>query len=190
MKSLSALLIFAATSVFAAAPNVAVVDVAEIMAKYNKAIEIKAGIDKSLEASRAAVNDRAKEIDTLKADFDSTVKRANDPILNEAGKKSLVTEANVKREALQQRLNEFQQFAQSAQGQIQQRANQLEQNVIADIRLETDKIAKAKNLQLIIPKAVAFTADPSLDITAEVIKGLNSNYKSGSAAEAEKPATK
>ncbi len=190
MKSLSALLIFAATSVFAAAPNVAVVDVAEIMTKYNKAVEIKAGIDKSLEASRAAVNDRAKEIDQLKADFDSTVKRANDPILNEAGKKSLLTEANVKREALQQRLNEFQQFAQSAQGQIQQRANQLEQNVIADIRVETDKIAKAKNYQLIIPKAVAFTADPSLDITAEIIKNLNANYKSGSAAEAEKPASK
>jgi len=190
MKSLSTLLLFAATSVFAAAPNVAVVDVAEIMAKYNKAVEIKAGIDKSLEASRAAVNDRAKEIDTLKADFDSTVKRANDPILNEAGKKSLLTEANVKREALQQRLNEFQQFAQSAQAQIQQRANQLEQNVIADIRLETDKLAKAKNLQLIIPKAVAFTSDASLDITADIIKNLNSNYKSGSAAEAEKPAAK
>jgi len=190
MKSLSALLLFAATSVFAAAPNVAVVDVAEIMAKYNKAVEIKASLDKSVETGRAALAERAKEVDTLKADFDSTLKRANDPLLNEAGKKSLLTEANVKREALQQRFNESQQFVQSAQAQLQQRANQLEQSVIADIRLETDKIAKAKNIQLIIPKAVAFTADPSLDITAEVIKNLNANYKSGSTPEAEKPASK
>ena len=38
--------------------------------------------------------------------------------------------------------------------------------------------------------AVAFTADPSLDITADIIKNLNANYKSGSAAEAEKRAAK
>ncbi len=184
MKSLSTLLLFAASAVMAAPTSVGVVDVAAVMTKYNKAIEIKAGIDKSLEASRSAVNDRAKEIDALKADFDSVVKRANDPILNESGKKSLQAEANVKREELQKRLNEFQQFAQNAQGQIQQRANQLEQNVIADVRLETDKIAKEKNLQLVIPKAIAFTSADALDITEQVIKNLNANYKSGSAVEA------
>ena len=184
MKSLSTLLLFAASALVAAPVNVGVVDVAAVMAKYNKAIEIKAGIDKSLDASRSAVNDRAKEIDTLKADFDSVVKRANDPILNDAGKKSLQAEATTKRDELQKRLNEFQQFAQNAQSQIQQRANQLEQNVIADIRTETDKIAKEKNLQLVIPKAIAFTADDSLDITEQDIKNLNANYKFGSATEA------
>lgn len=184
MKSLSTLLLFAASAVMAAPTSVGVVDVAAVMTKYNKAIEIKAGIDKSLEASRSAVNDRAKEIDALKADFDSVVKRANDPILNESGKKSLQAEANVKREELQKRLNEFQQFAQNAQGQIQQRANQLEQNVISDIRTETDKIAKEKNLQLIIPKAIAFSSDSSLDVTEQVIANLNANYKAGSAVEA------
>lgn len=188
MKTLSTLLLFAASAVIAAPTSVGVVDVAAVMSKYNKAIEIKAGIDKSLEASRSAVNDRAKEIDSLKAEFDSVVKRANDPILNDSGKKSLQAEANVKREELQKRLNEFQQFAQNAQGQIQQRANQLEQNVITDIRAETDKIAKEKNLQLIIPKAIAFSSDAALDVTEQVIKNLNANYKSGSASET--PATK
>ena len=94
----------------------------------------------------------------------------------------------MKREELQKRLNDFQQFAQNAQGQIQQRANQLEQNVISDIRTETDKIAKEKNLQLVIPKAIAFTSDASLDITEQVVKNLNANYTPGSAVE--KPATK
>ncbi len=188
MKSLSALLLFAASAVIAAPTSVGVVDVAAVMTKYNKAIEIKAGIDKSLEASRSAVNDRAKEIDALKADFDSVVKRANDPILNDSGKKSLQAEATTKRDDLQKRLNEFQQFAQNAQGQIQQRANQLEQNVITDIRAETDKIAKENGLQLVIPKAIAFTSDSTLDITEQVIKNLNANYKSGSATEA--PANK
>ena len=190
MKSLSALLIFAATSVFAETPNVAVVDIIEVMAKYNKAIEIKAGLDKSLEASRAALGERTKEFEQMKADLESTLKRANEPTLNEAGKKTIQGEVKLKAEALQQRQSDFQQFLQSANGQLQQRANQFEQNIIADIRVETDKLAKAKNIQLIIPKNGVLTVDSSLDITAEIIKNLNANYKSGSAAEAEKPAAK
>lgn len=188
MKTLSALLIFFTSTLVAAPTSVGVVDVAVVMAKYNKAVEIKADIDKSIEASQSALNIRQKALESLNADIESLAKRAQDPILNESGKKSLQSEANVKLEDLQKRAKEFQQFKQSAQGQIQQRAGQLEQNVITDIRLETDKIAKEKGLQLIIPKGLAFTSDESLDLTEQVIKNLNANYKSGSATEA--PATK
>ena len=178
MKSLSALLIFAATSVFAAAPNVGVVDIAEVMAKYNKAIETKASIDKPVESSKAAIAERGKEVEGLKADLDATVKRANDPILNEAGKKSLQSEAQVKNNALQQRFQEYQQFAQNAQATIQQRFNELQNAVNADIKSQSEKVAKDKGLQLILPKAIAFHADASLDITEEIIKELNAGYKS------------
>lgn len=188
MKILSAFLLLAAAPVFAAAPNVGVVDVAEVMAKYNKAIETKAGIDKSVQSSRDAVAEREKELQALRADLESTVKRSQDPILNEAGKRSLQSEAQVKQGAFQQRQNEYVQFVQSAQGTIQQRVQEMERQVVSDIRAQAEKIAKDKGLQLVVPKAVTFFVDGSLDITGDVIKALNDGYKSAAPAPAPAPA--
>lgn len=188
MKILSAFLLLAVAPAFAAAPNVGVVDVAEVMAKYNKAIETKAGIDKSVQSSRDAVAEREKELQALRADFESTVKRSQDPILNEAGKRSLQSEAQVKQGAFQQRQNEYVQFVQSVQGTIQQRVQEMERQVVADIRAQAEKIAKDKGLQLVVPKAVTFFVDGSLDITGDVIKALNDGYKSAAPAPAPAPA--
>ena len=188
MKILSAFLLLAAAPAFAAAPNVGVVDVAEVMAKYNKAIETKAGIDKSVQSSRDAVAEREKELQALRADLESTVKRSQDPILNEAGKRSLQSEAQVKQGAFQQRQNEYVQFVQSAQGTIQQRVQEMERQVVADIRAQAEKIAKDKGLQLVVPKAVTFFVGGSLDITGDVIKALNDGYKSAAPAPAPAPA--
>ncbi len=190
MKPLTAFLLLACAPAFAAAPNVGVVDVAEVMAKYNKAIETKSGIDKSVQTSREAVAEREKELQSLRADLESTVKRSQDPILNEAGKRSLQSEAQVKQGAFQQRQNEYVQFVQSAQGTIQQRLQEMERQVIADVRTQAEKLAKEKGLQLVIPRAVTFFSDGSLDITADVIKALNDSYKSAAPAPAPAPAAK
>lgn len=191
MKTLTAFLALSSATLLAAAPNVGVVDVAEVMTKYNKAIETKAGIDKSVQTSRDAVAEREKELQTLRADFDSTVKRSQDPILNEAGKRSLQSEAQIKQSALQQRQNEYVQFVQSAQGTIQQRVQEMERQVVADVRAQAEKISKDKGLQLVLPKAVTFFNDGSLDITADVIKALNDAYKSAAPSPApEAPAAK
>ncbi len=184
MKTLTAFILLAMAPAFAAAPNVGVVDVAEVMSKYNKAIETKAGIDKSVQTSREAVAEREKELQSLRADLESTVKRSQDPILNEAGKRSLQSEAQIKQGAFQQRQNEYVQFVQSAEGTIQQRVQEMERQVVADVRAQADKIAKDKGLQLVLPKAVTFFNDASLDITADVIKALNDAYKSAAPAPA------
>lgn len=184
MKTLTACMLLAVAPAFAAAPNVGVVDVAEVMSKYNKAIETKAGIDKSVQTSREAVAEREKELQSLRSDLESTVKRSQDPILNEAGKRSLQSEAQIKQGALQQRQNEYVQFVQSAQGTIQQRVQEMERQVVADVRAQAEKISKDKGLQLVLPKAVTFFNDASLDITADVIKALNDAYKSAAPAPA------
>jgi len=184
MKTLTAFILLAMAPAFAAAPNVGIVDVAEVMTKYNKAIETKAGIDKSVQTSREAVAEREKELQSLRADLESTVKRSQDPILNEAGKRSLQSEAQIKQGAFQQRQNEYLQFVQTAQGTIQQRFQEMERQVVADVRVQAEKIAKEKGLQLILPKAVTFFNDASLDITADVIKALNDGYKSAAPAPA------
>jgi outer membrane protein len=194
MRTLPLLLAFAAASVSAASPNVGVVDVADVMSKYNKAIEIKGGIDQSLAQSKAHVEQKGKELEALKADFDKTVKDANNPMLNESGKKAAVGEAQAKQQNLQQRFNEYQQFVQQAQASIQARAGELEKAVLADVKTAAEKAAKEKGLQLILPKAVAFVADDSLNVTADIVKELNDSYKSAAPAPAapagDKPAAK
>lgn len=194
MRTLPLLLALAAASVSAASPNVGVVDVADVMSKYNKAIEIKGGIDQSLAQSKAQVEQKGKELEALKADFDKTVKDANNPMLNESGKKAAVGEAQAKQQNLQQRFNEYQQFVQQAQGSIQARAGELEKAVLADVKTAAEKVAKEKGLQLVLPKAVAFVADDSLNVTADIIKELNDSYKSAAPAPAapagDKPAAK
>lgn len=144
MKSLSTLFLLICAPLMAAPTSVGIVDVAQVMNKYNKAIEIKASIDKSVEVSRAAINDRRTELDQLKTDLDASIKRTQDPLLNESGKKSAQSEAQTKAQNFQQRVNDFEQFVKNAQGQIQQRATELEQNIISDIRQEAEKISKEK----------------------------------------------
>ena len=148
-------------------------------AKNNLEVEIKKG-----QAKVAA----------LKADFDKTVKDANNPMLNESGKKAAVGEAQAKQQNLQQRFNEYQQFVQQAQASIQARAGELEKAVLADVKTAAEKVAKEKGLQLILPKAVAFVADDSLNVTADIVKELNDSYKSAAPAPAapagDKPAAK
>lgn len=191
MKLLSILVLLASAPLFAAPTSVGIVDVAEVMNKYNKAIEIKASIAKSIEVSRAAINDRRTELDQLKSELDASIKRTQDPLLNESGKKSAQAEAQTKAQNFQQRVNDFDQFVKNAQGQIQQRAAELDQNVIADIRQEAEKISKEKNIQVVLPKSMTIVADSSLDITVAVIANLNANYKSTNpAGSGEQPAGK
>ncbi len=191
MKSLGALFLLVCAPLLAAPTSVGIVDVAQVMNKYNKAIEIKASIDKSVEVSRAAINDRRTELDQLKTDLDSSIKRTQDPLLNESGKKSAQAEAQTKAQNFQQRVNDFEQFVKNAQGQIQQRATELEQNVIADIRQEAEKISKEKNIQVVLPKSMTFVSDSSLDITDAIISNLNASYKSTNpAGSGDQPAEK
>jgi Skp family chaperone for outer membrane proteins len=184
MKSIFLSLAFVTASVFAAAPNVGIVDESEVMKKYTKALEIQADIKKSAEVSQAAVTERGKEVEQLKADLDSTVKRAQDPILSEAGKKSLMSEAQVKNKTFQERYNEFQQFVNSANATIQQRIGEMNKQIGADIRTQAEKIAKAKGLQIVFSKGLTVYVDSSLDITEDVLKELNANYKPSAPAPA------
>ena len=53
----------------------------------------------------------------------------------------------------------------------------MNKQIFTDVREQAQKIAKAKGLQLILGKAQILFADPSLDITEEVLKELNSAFK-------------
>ena len=177
MKSFLFALVLATATVRAAAPNIGIVDADEVMKKYGKAVAIQGEIQKSKDAAQAAINERGKEVDAIRVELEGIQKRAQSPLLSEAGKKSIQGEFQSKVEVYQQRRAELEKFIQEANGTIQQRQNEMTKTIGAEVRAEVEKISKAKSLQLVLPKGISLYTDASLDITDEVVKVLNDNYK-------------
>ena len=181
MKSFFALLL-ASASVFAATPNIGIVDEQEIFKKYAKAVELQADIRKSEESAQASVGERVKVVEQLQTDLVGVQKRGQDPMLSENGKKAVEAEFQQKSATFQQRRAELQNFVNEARGAIQQRVGELNKQILADARVQAEKVAKAKGLQLVLGKSQAYFSDSSLDITEEVLKELNSAYKAAAPA--------
>ena len=176
MKSFFALLL-ASASVFAAAPNVGIVDDQEIFKKYAKATDLQAEIRKSEESAQASVNERIKAVEQLQTELQGIDKRGQDPMLSENGKKAVLAEFQQKNATFQQRRAELQNFVNEARNAIQQRVGEMNKQIIADARVQAEKVAKAKGLNLVIGKAPVLFSDASLDVTEDVIKELNAAYK-------------
>jgi Skp family chaperone for outer membrane proteins len=176
MKSFFALLL-ASASVFAVTPNVGIVDDQEIFKRYTKATDLQAEIRKSEESAQASVNERIKAVEQLQTELQGIDKRGQDPMLSENGKKAVAAEFQQKNATFQQRRAELQTFVNEARNAIQQRVGEMNKQIVADARVQAEKVAKAKGLNLIIGKAPVLFSDGSLDVTEDVIKELNIAYK-------------
>jgi Skp family chaperone for outer membrane proteins len=176
MKPFVALLALAAT-LSANPPKVGIVDAAEISKKYTKAIEQQGSIQKSIDNAKVAVQEKVDEVQRLQADLQETQKRAQSPLLSDSGKQQITQELRGKEETFRQRYTALQQLDQEARTTIQGRVQEMSRAIDADLRPAVEKVAKAKGLQLVLPKGAAFYADGSLDITEAVLAELNANHK-------------
>lgn len=188
MKTLTAFLALAAAVATANPPKVGVVDYAEVNKKYNKAVEQQASIQKSIDNAKLAVQEKVDEVQKLQADLQETQKRAQSPLLNDAGKQQVVAELRAKEDTFRQRYGALQQLDQEARNTIQGRVQEMQRGIDADLRPAVEKIAKAKGLDLVLAKGTTLFAGSSLDITEAVLAELNANYKSAPAAPAAKDA--
>ena len=176
MKSFFALLL-ASASVFAVTPNIGIVDDQEIFKKYAKAADLQAEIRKSEESAQASINERIKTVEQLQTELQGIDKRGQDPMLSENGKKAVAAEFQQKNVTFQQSRAALQNFVNEARNAIQQRVGEMNKQIVADARVQAEKVAKAKGLNLIIGKAPVLFSDASLDVTEDVIKELNAAYK-------------
>ena len=176
MKSFFALLL-ASASVYAAAPNVGLLDEQEVFKKYAKAVDLQAEVRKSEESAQASISERGKAVEQLQSELVAVQKRGQDPMLSENGKKAVDAEFQQKLATFQQRRAELQNFVNEARGAIQQRVGEMNKQILADARAQAEKVGKAKGLQLVLGKSQAFFSDASLDITEDVLKEMNAAYK-------------
>lgn len=184
MKHLAVLLASFASVLCSAASSIGILDEQEVFTKYTKAIDGQTEIRKSQDAARASVGEREKLLVELQQELQAIEKRAQDPLLSEAGKKSVAAEFQSKGATFQQRRNDLQKFINEAQAAIQQRAAEMNKQILADARTQSEKVAKAKGLQVVLGKGAVFFSDASLDVTADIIKELNEAYKAASPASA------
>jgi len=188
MKSFLALL-FAAAPVFAASASIGVLDEQEVFKKYAKAIDMQTEIRKSEESAQSSVGERVKVVEQLQTDLVAIQKRGQDPMLSENGKKAVEAEFQQKNATFQQRRGELQNFLNEARGAIQQRVGEMNKQILADARIQAEKVAKAKGLAIVLGKSQSFYADASLDVTEAVLKELNDVYKASLPAAPAAPAT-
>lgn len=187
MKTLTTFLtLVAAVAAAGNPPKVGTVDLAEVAKKYTKVVEQQASIQKSAEAAKAALQEKADELQKLQEDINETVKRAQSPLLSDSGKQQLAAELKVKQDTGRQRYAQFQQLDAEAGKTLQGRIQEMSRALEADLRPAVEKIAKAKGLDVVLPKAGLLYGDASLDITDAVVAELNANYK----PDAPKPAAK
>ena len=188
MKSFLALLL-AAAPVFAASASIGVLDEQEVFKKYAKAIDMQTEIRKSEESAQSSVGERVKVVEQLQTDLVAIQKRGQDPMLSENGKKAVEAEFQQKNATFQQRRGELQNFLNEARGAIQQRVGEMNKQILADARIQAEKVAKAKGLAIVLGKSQSFYADASLDVTEAVLKELNDVYKASLPAAPAAPAT-
>ena len=186
MKPIVALLALAAATLSANPPKVGTVDVAEISKKYAKSVEQQASIQKSIDNAKVAVQEKVDEVQRLQADLQETQKRAQSPLLSDSGKQQITQELRGKEDTFRQRYGALQQLDQEARTTIQGRVQEMGRAIDADLRPAVEKVAKAKGLQLVLPKGGAYYADGALDITDAVLAELNANYKPSAPSEAPK----
>jgi outer membrane protein len=184
MKLPSLLLALVAAAASANPPKVGIVDLGEIRNKYNKAVEQQASIQKSIDNAKVAVQEKVDEVQRLQADLQETQKRAQSPLLSDSGKQQIAQELRTKDETFRQRYAALQQLDQEARNTIQGRVQEMGRAVDADLRPVVEKVAKAKGLQLILPKGAVLFNDNALDVTDAVVAELNAGYKAAPPAPA------
>lgn len=176
MKSLLLLLI-APSVALAVAPHVGIVDEQEIFKKYAKAADLQVEIRKSEETAQASVNERLKTVQVKETELQAIDKRGQDPMLSENGKKAVGAEFQQKNAEYQKARAELQTFVNEARNVIQQRVAEMNKQILADARIQAEKVSKAKGLTLVLGKAPVLFSDASLDITEDILKELNAAYK-------------
>jgi len=147
-------------------PVIAVVDTQAIMQNAEAPKGIRSQIEKARNSYQQTIHGKEEELRKLDQDL--------------AQQRSILSA-----EAFQQRQRDFQQKVADAQKDVQERSHKLEtafggamRKVEEAVFQIVDQIAKEQSLTLVVPRQSVIYAAADMDITAEVLKRLNSKLPS------------
>lgn len=158
------------STVCTAAPgSIVYVDLDLIISKYDMANELSSTVETKVQNIEAEVNRRGKKVENAQKAF------------NEKLDKGLMTRSVAEAEAakIQKQAADFQQYAAKKQQEVQEE-QMVMMNQIADaIKTYIEKYNEEKQFAMILTNqggTPVITADQTLNITEEVLAGLNAEY--------------
>lgn len=152
-----------------AAGSIVYFDLDKVLEQYDMANDLRSVVETKAEGIQKEINRRQKNLENAVKDFNNKIN------------KGLMTSAtaNEQQKKLQQQDAAFQQYAQQKQQEIMEE-NQVMMNQLADaIKTFIDDYNAEKQYAMILANQASMpviTADSSLDITEDVIAGLNERY--------------
>lgn len=161
-------------------PRVATVDIAKVFAQYAKVTDQRELIGVDAQAAQKRIQAKEQQLIALQNEAQKAKTDAESPMLNAQGQASARQVFEGKVRELQARQQEFQQDRQNTESTLNTRAQTMQQNILEEIKPVIEAVAKDKGADLVLssgfsPNGVLF-ADPSLDVTDEVVKRLNAGY--------------
>ena len=157
---------FLGDGAYAQEARVAFVDSEKIVDGYNRINEVRASYQADVKAWNDEAQGRKREIDLPESELEKQGPGLSDEKLRE------------KEQDYQKKVSEYESFVQSIwgpNGLVVQRNEEVLRPVIKRIQTIVGEIAEERGLNLILDAADGniLYADPSLDLTAEVIQRLN-----------------
>jgi outer membrane protein len=161
--SIAAALMMASVAVAQAADmRIGIVDMQQIMTKSKQADKLRADLEKRFNPKKAELQ---KSADAFKADIEKM--KRDEAIMSKADKEKMSKKLAEQQQSLQTRQYALQKDAMAAQ-------NEAVQSLIENVRNIVKKIAAEDKMNMVIAKEAAIYMDDSLDITAKVLKKMDS----------------
>lgn len=149
--------------------DIVYVDLDRILQEYDMANDLRSSVETKVQNIQAEVNRRGKKLEKDVTDFQEKIN------------KGLMTRsvAEVQGQKLQQQEAEFNQYAQQKQGEINEEQVVMMNQLADAIKTYLDKYNEDKQYSMILTNqggAPVITGNKSLDITDDVLVGLNEEY--------------
>lgn len=164
------------STVTASAGSIVYFDLDRVLDQYDMANDKRSEVETKVAAIQKEVNRRQKNLEDGINDFQNKINK---------GLMTSIT-AQAQQQKLQEQEAAFQQFAQQKQAEILEE-QQVMMNVLADaIQTFIEAYNQEKGYAMILTNQASvpvIVADPSLDITDDVIAGLNKEYVKSKKAE-------
>lgn len=158
-----------AAKVSAPAGSIVYFNLDRVLEEYDMATDLRNEVETKVNAIQKDVDRRQRNLENAAKDFENKYN------------KGLMTSATIAKEQqkLQQQQLNFQQFAQQKQQEIMEE-QQVMMNKLADaIKTYVENYNVEKQYALILSNQASvpvITGDPTLDITDEIVAGLNAEY--------------
>ena len=148
-----------------------------IYAKYGKAVDLSAALEKKVNNTQAVVERRGKKLENEMKTFQDKIQ------------KGLITRsvAEMEGQKLQQKEAEFNQYAGKKQQELQEETMVTTNQINDAIYTFIQKYNAEKGYAMILTNqggVPVMTANPALDITEDVVAGLNAEYQAEQAKQA------